>query len=212
MTLCCIPAEGFHHRRDVRPDRDRHLATCPLLDPAGDVDARLARPVHQGNEMRARDAKLSSPLSHGASGPVGNVFGQGAHAPSMSHIATSRSSPSCDDCRHCGQAFTVARFYTQPMALRIRQLREAKGWTQLHLAELAGMSRSQLAMIEKETRPANTLRLNAIAKALGVPTEHLFESSSDETRVLTILRDLSPEDRLNLVRIAESLAAKNEQG
>ena len=98
------------------------------------------------------------------------------------------------------------------MALRIRQLREAKGWTQLHLAELAGMSRSQLAMIEKETRPANTLRLNAIAKALGVPTEHLFESSSDETRVLTILRDLSPEDRLNLVRIAESLAAKNEQG
>ena len=74
------------------------------------------------------------------------------------------------------------------------------------------MSRSQLAMIEKETRPANTLRLNAIAKALGVPTEHLFESSSDETRVLTILRDLSPEDRLNLVRIAESLAAKNEQG
>lgn len=115
-------------------------------------------------------------------------------------------------CHYSGRVFSVARFYTRPMGLRIKHLREQKGWTQEHLAGLARMSRSQLAMIERETRPANTLRLNAIAAALGVPPEQLFESDSLDTRMLTLLRDLSPEDRATLVRLAESLAAKRGEG
>ena len=71
------------------------------------------------------------------------------------------------------------------------------------------MSRSQLAMIEAETRPANTLRLNAIASALGVTPEQLFASGDDATEgLLDIVRQLSPEDRAVLVRMAEALAAK----
>lgn len=95
------------------------------------------------------------------------------------------------------------------MALRIKQLREERGWTQDHLASLAKMSRSQLAMIERETRPANTLRLNAIAKALGVPTEHLFASEGPDARLLELLRKMPESDKQALVRIAESLAARS---
>ena len=112
------------------------------------------------------------------------------------------------ECHHSGRDSSVARFYAVPMGLRIRQLREAKGWTQDHLASLSNMSRSQLAMIERETRPANTLRLNAIAAALGVPLEHLFESEGNDARILALFRNMSETDKESLVRIAESLAAK----
>lgn len=95
------------------------------------------------------------------------------------------------------------------MALRIRQLRDAKGWTQEVLAARAGLSRSQLAMIESETRPANTLRLNAIAAALGVSTDELFETDERERRVVLILRALGSDDAETLLRVAEGLAARS---
>jgi transcriptional regulator with XRE-family HTH domain len=94
------------------------------------------------------------------------------------------------------------------MALRIRHLRESKGWTQADLAEKAGMSRSQLAMIEAETRPANTLRLNSIAAALGVVPEALFDSGDESWRLAEIVRALTPPDRAILVQMAEALASK----
>lgn len=98
------------------------------------------------------------------------------------------------------------------MTLRIRQLREQKGWTQADLAARSHMSRSQLAMIEAETRPANTLRLNSIAAALEVKTEELFVSSDWQARLSDATRHLSQEDREMLVHMAEALAAKALRG
>lgn len=129
----------------------------------------------------------------------------------MSHIATFGQDTSRHFCRYSGQAFTLARFYTQPMALRIKQLRDERGWTQAELAARSRMSRSQLAMIEAETRPANTLRLNATAAAFGVPPEALFESGDIDAAILDRLRLLSPEDREVIVRMVEALAAKQPQ-
>lgn len=97
------------------------------------------------------------------------------------------------------------------MALRIKQLRIAMGWSQADLAERARMSRSQLAMIEAETRPANTLRLNAIAEALGVVPEALFESGELDATILDKMRLLSPEDRGMIARMVTALAAKKPQ-
>ena len=96
------------------------------------------------------------------------------------------------------------------MSLRIRSLRKAKGWTQEQLAAKANMSRSQLAMIEKETRTANTLRLNAIAKALGVTTISLYDSINEAERISQLLPDISPEDRASLVRMAEAFASRKD--
>ncbi len=95
------------------------------------------------------------------------------------------------------------------MALRIRDLRLEQGLTQAELAERAGLSRSQIAMIETETRPANTLRLNAIAAALGVKPEALFMSSGDNQALLDLLERISPEDRAALVRMAEALVSQS---
>jgi transcriptional regulator with XRE-family HTH domain len=97
------------------------------------------------------------------------------------------------------------------MALRIKELRAERKWTQDELASRAGMSRSQLAMIEAETRPANTLRLNAIAAAFGVPPEALFDSGSEDLALLQILKRLDADDRAAVVQIAEALAAKRGQ-
>lgn len=129
----------------------------------------------------------------------------------MSHIATNGQASVAVERHYCGRAFGIARFYTQPMALRIKQLRIAMGWIQADLAERARMSRSQLAMIEAETRPANTLRLNAIAEALGVVPEALFESGELDATILDKMRLLSPEDREMIARMVTALAAKKPQ-
>lgn len=109
-------------------------------------------------------------------------------------------------CHHYGQAIGSRRGYKHRMSLRIKALREERGWTQEVLAARSGMSRSQLAMIEKETRPANTVRLNAIAAALNVPPEALFDSGDEDWRLVQIVRRLGPADRAALVRMAEALA------
>lgn len=95
------------------------------------------------------------------------------------------------------------------MSLRIKQLRKERGWSQSDLAEKARMSRSQLAMIENETRPANTLRLNAIAAAFGVEPSELYDEGP-LTDLIAMVRKLSEEDRDVIVRLAEALAAKRQ--
>lgn len=114
--------------------------------------------------------------------------------------------PNCRYNRHAG---LISAFYKCDMALRIRQLREQKGWTQEHLAAIANISRSQLAQIESEKRPVNTLRLSAIAAALGVDVAQLFMQSEQDQKILDAARRLSEEDRATVLRMAEALAGQN---
>lgn len=105
----------------------------------------------------------------------------------------------------------MSNFYDVRMTLKIRSLRKAKGLTQEQLAEMAGVSRSQLSEIESETKPANTLRLGSIARALGVQIDQLFEEGSrdrykDELSTLSDL--MGPEDRDALMRTARAMAYK----
>jgi len=103
----------------------------------------------------------------------------------------------------------MIEFYTLPMTLRIRALRKERGLSQGDLAEKAGISRSQLSEIETEAKPANTLRLNAIASALGVEVNALFEEGARDLytdEIVSIMADLSPEDRAKLVRVAKAMA------
>ncbi len=93
--------------------------------------------------------------------------------------------------------------------MKIRSLREAKGLTQLQLGDMAGLSRSQLSEIENMRKPANTLRLTAIARALGVSVEDLFEESPEETYravILDLMRSMPPEDLAAVIRHAMALA------
>ena len=103
------------------------------------------------------------------------------------------------------------RFYTANMALRIKELREAKGLTQTQLAEMARLSRSQLSEIETEKKPANTLRLSSIAKALGVEVDELFSPTSMDSYkalILDLMQGMDAQDRESLINHAKALAGR----
>lgn len=97
------------------------------------------------------------------------------------------------------------------MTLRIRELRTASGLSQQALADMAGLSRSQLSEIENEAKPVNTRRLNAIAAALQVPVDELFDQSAkdaylEEVRALWPL--MTDDDRQAVVRMIRAFAGR----
>lgn len=114
-----------------------------------------------------------------------------------------------EECRYKQRAGLIASYYARPMALRIVDLRKAKNLSQEELASKAGISRSQLAQIETESRPANTLRLNAIAAALGVETWQLFELPEYSAAIVDMMESISEQDQRALVRMAQAFAAQN---
>ena len=60
------------------------------------------------------------------------------------------------------------------LALRVRQLRHERGWSQERLAERADMDRSYLAGIELGARNPSLKALERLAHALDVPIRDLF--------------------------------------
>ena len=60
-------------------------------------------------------------------------------------------------------------------AMRLKQMREAKGLTQDALAKKVGVSRAYLARLEMGRHDPPLSRLRKLAKALGVPAGRLLE-------------------------------------
>jgi transcriptional regulator with XRE-family HTH domain len=60
---------------------------------------------------------------------------------------------------------------------RIRQLRNAKGWSQEQLAEQAGMHRTYMWGIEQGLRNPSVRHLAQVADALNVSIADLFQNS-----------------------------------
>ena len=66
------------------------------------------------------------------------------------------------------------------MKFKIKELREAKGYTQEELAAKSGISRATLWALENdETKVTTTKTLVCIADALNVPPEALFCAEDD---------------------------------
>ena len=59
---------------------------------------------------------------------------------------------------------------------RVRELRDAKGWSQERLAEEAEMDRSYIAGIEVGARNPSLKALERLAGGLRVPLRDLFKS------------------------------------
>lgn len=55
------------------------------------------------------------------------------------------------------------------VAMRVRELREARGWSQRELAAAAGLSQDGVSRIERGGRSPRLDTLEEIATALGVP-------------------------------------------
>jgi transcriptional regulator with XRE-family HTH domain len=58
----------------------------------------------------------------------------------------------------------------------VRELREARAWSQEQLAEHAGLNRSYVGEIERGSAIASIVTLDKLARALGVPISGLLRS------------------------------------
>lgn len=57
---------------------------------------------------------------------------------------------------------------------RLRQAREKKGWTQVYVAKLLGMTSQSLSNYERGERDPDTPLLNRLAELYGVSTDYLL--------------------------------------
>ncbi|MFQ5803621.1 MAG: helix-turn-helix domain-containing protein [Candidatus Methylomirabilales bacterium] len=71
------------------------------------------------------------------------------------------------------------RYFLRRLGLRIRKLREQRGWSQEEFAEECGLHRTYIGAIERGERNVSVLNLRKIAASLKVSLADLFVS--DET-------------------------------
>ncbi|CAA0079541.1 Transcriptional regulator ClgR [BD1-7 clade bacterium] len=74
----------------------------------------------------------------------------------------------------------ISEEYITNIGIVIREMRAAKGLTQVELAEAAGLSRTYLTMVENGSRNAHIKNLVLIATALGVPVSELFKKAEEK--------------------------------
>jgi transcriptional regulator with XRE-family HTH domain len=65
---------------------------------------------------------------------------------------------------------------------RVRELRDAKGWSQDALADKAGLHRTHISLIENAKREVQLDTVEKLAAALGVEPPELFRTPSAEPR------------------------------
>lgn len=58
---------------------------------------------------------------------------------------------------------------------RIRQLREARGWSQEHMAAVVGLDRSYVGTVERGERNISLENIVKFAKAFDVPLSQLMD-------------------------------------
>ena len=65
---------------------------------------------------------------------------------------------------------------------KVRDFREARGWTQAELAEHTGVSRKTINTVENSVFVPSVVVARRIARALGQPVEALFELAGEDRR------------------------------
>ncbi len=86
---------------------------------------------------------------------------------------------------------------------RIRQEREAAGYTQARLAEIVGIDDTVLCRIENGQRGLDSLILRRIANALDVPMDRFFAAAEP----LTLAREADGEAMLEMAEWARKMKA-----
>ena len=99
----------------------------------------------------------------------------------------------------------------QKIGLNIEKTRKAKDMTQGQLAYLTGLHQSQIYRFEKGKQPANTVHLEKISIALGVPVIEFFKTNIkiqegvDIQELLEIVNKMTEKKREELVKILRKL-------
>ena len=93
-------------------------------------------------------------------------------------------------------------------ARRIRELRQARGWSLLELGERYGACRNSIHRWELGERPLTLHHVEGIAETLGYTAHISFSESTTEIfrELASVYRDLSPEDQRAVLSLAQQLA------
>ena len=63
---------------------------------------------------------------------------------------------------------------------RVRQLRNERGWSQEHFADLAGLHRTYVGAIERGEQNLSLVNIDKLAATLGVSLAELFSTFTDK--------------------------------
>jgi Zn-dependent peptidase ImmA (M78 family)/transcriptional regulator with XRE-family HTH domain len=80
----------------------------------------------------------------------------------------------------------------QKLGVRVREAREARGWTQLQMAERLGMARTTVVAIEKGERRLKPHELFEIASCLGRSVSELLQRTTPVEGLVVQLREALP--------------------
>lgn len=103
---------------------------------------------------------------------------------------------------------------------RLAELRKERGFTQLELAEQAGLSRRMLAYYEGQSEHPPTTHLPNIARALGVTTDELLglvtvrararQKDSRLQRRMQEIEKLDAQDRRHVLQLLDAFIEKGQ--
>ena len=91
--------------------------------------------------------------------------------------------------------------------LRIRELREARGWTVAYLASLVGVSSPHMSQVERGIKNINNHLLVRCANALGVSPDELISSNDNQKyrQLIDDINDLSDDDLRRVATFVRNL-------
>lgn len=88
---------------------------------------------------------------------------------------------------------------------RIKELREAAGFSQNKLAEWAGISQTHLRRVELGQADITVGHLQLICDALGIKLKDFFNEADNEEDISSAIFSLSPKQRHFLIEFLKSL-------
>lgn len=91
--------------------------------------------------------------------------------------------------------------------LRIKELREARGWSLETLASKIGTSVPHLSQVERGVKNLNNRLIDALARELGGEPFELFSPRQKRSDIDALLQSLSAEDLARVEAFAAALAS-----
>jgi|GEM_PF-1299297 len=110
-------------------------------------------------------------------------------------------------------AFSGQNAHHHRMKLKLKDLRNKRGWTQEQLADIVGCTKSHISEMESGKKNASSPMLESLATAFDVQVVDLIDSGDageDLLRLSEIMHQLSPEDRKVILRAARGLLPQTD--
>ena len=172
------------------------------LDAGGEIKTRAGNAGFDlADDARVNADRQSEVTLADADGA--SIFCEVAHGPTLAHYAIWRKA------EFAHGAFVRRRGTCDTDAMRLRQIREAKGLNQKQLADMIGVDAATVSRAENMDSSAKMTTYVACADALGVSLADLFsdDRAAMEEMALSLLRSLPCDRRQQALAILRAMVA-----